>query len=153
MSKNKVNGNFMERFSAWATQFTGSSYAFVFAVLIIIVWVIVGPMFNFSDTWQLVINTGTTIITFLMVFLIQRTQNKDSMVIQLKLNELIASKMGASNRLINIEDITEDELKVLHKYYAHLSEQAKKDLDLTQTHSIEEAAELSKAKIRHKKGA
>lgn len=144
--KDKKGGNLMERFSAKATKFAGSSPAFAIALCTIVAWGISGPIFGYSDTWQLVINTGTTIITFLMVFLIQRTQNKDSMVIQLKLNELIAAKKGASNRLVNIENITEEELKVLHKYYEHLSEEAKKDLDIKTTHSIEEATELSKLK-------
>ena len=88
-----------------------------------------GPIFGFSDTWQLVINTGTTIVTFLMVFLIQRTQNKDSQAIQLKLNELVAAVRGASNRLINVEDLTEEEVRVLHKHYAKLVELAKKDIE------------------------
>ncbi len=87
---------------------------------IVVVWLVTGPLFGFSDTWQLVINTGTTIVTFLMVFLIQRSQNKDSLAVQLKLNELVAAVQGASNRLIDVEDLTEEELRALHRHYAKL---------------------------------
>ena len=98
-----------------------------------------GPLFGYSDTWQLVINTGTTIITFLMVFLIQRAQNKDSMAIQLKLNELVAAVEGASNRLIDVEDLSEEELVALHRFYGKLAGMAKNDESLTASHSVEEA--------------
>src|ERR671928_1357477 len=97
--KRNVVSEFLERFSYQATRATGTSVAFVLAVLVIVIWGVTGPIFHYSDTWQLVINTGTTIITFLMVFIIQQTQNKDSLAIQLKLNELIASDEKASNRL------------------------------------------------------
>ena len=130
---------FLERFSRTATEATGTSTAFILALLVIIVWLVTGPLFNFSDTWQLVINTGTTIVTFLMVFLIQRSQNKDAQAIHLKLNEIVAALEGASNRLIDVEDLTEDEIKTLHKYYQRLVTMAKKDIKLTQSHSIEEA--------------
>src|SRR5262249_3726571 len=100
---------------------------------------VTGPLFRFSDTWQLVINTGTTIVTFLMVFLIQRSQNKDSMAVQLKLNEIVAALQGASNRLIDVEDLAESELRMLHSHYQRLAAMAKRDLDLRQSHSIEEA--------------
>jgi low affinity Fe/Cu permease len=96
-----------DKFSHLATKYTGSSYAFLIAVLILIIWAISGPYFNYSDTWQLVINTGTTCVTFLMVFLIQQAQNKDTIAIHLKLNELIAANKYASNRLVSIEDFTE----------------------------------------------
>jgi low affinity Fe/Cu permease len=122
-----------------ATKWTGSSLAFALAVLIIVVWAVTGPMFDYSNTWQLVINTGTTIVTFLMVFLIQRGQNKDALVIQLKLNEIVAALDGASNRLINVEELSEDEVKVLHDHYRRLVELAKKDEKLTESHSIEDA--------------
>lgn len=128
------------------TSFTGSTAAFVLAVLIIILWIVTGPIFDFSDTWQLVINTGTTIVTFLMVFLIQRSQNKDSRALHLKLNELVASLKGPSNRLIDVEDLTEAELETLSKYYRKLAEMAKKEKDLSSSHSIEEATELHKKK-------
>lgn len=132
-------GLFMERFSLTATQATGTSIAFVIALLVIIVWAITGPLFGFSDTWQLVINTSTTIVTFLMVFLIQRAQNKDALAIHLKLNELVAAVEGASNRLIDVEDLTEDEIKVLHEYFRRLARMSKDDLSITQSHSVEEA--------------
>src|SRR4051794_32351967 len=105
----------LERLSEKATKCAGSSWAFGAAVVVIIVWVVTGPLFGFSDTWQLVINTGTTIVTFLMVFLIQRAQNKDTQAIQLKLNELVAALKGASNRLIDLEDWTEEEMRDLHQ--------------------------------------
>src|SRR6267143_1820722 len=130
----------LERFSYKATKATGTSTAFMIALLVILVWCITGPVFRFSDTWQLVINTGTTVITFLMVFLIQRTQNKDALAIHLKLNEIVAALEGASNRLIDVEDLTEDEILTLHKHYQTLVKMAKVDLKLTQTHSVEEAA-------------
>lgn len=129
----------LEQFSRRVTEATGTSTAFILAFLVIIVWLISGPLFNFSDTWQLVINTGTTIVTFLMVFLIQRSQNKDALAIHLKLNEIVAAVEGASNRLIDVEDLTEDEIKTLHTHYQRLVEMAKKDLELTQSHSVEEA--------------
>jgi len=137
-------GQKLERLSHGVTAWTGSSWAFAIALAIIIVWVITGPVFHFSDTWQLVINTGTTIVTFLMVFLIQRTQNKDSLAIQLKLNEIVAAIPGASNRLIDIEDLSEADLVRLHEFYCRLSEMAKKEVDLRRSHSVEEA------ELRHK---
>ena len=132
-------GQILERFSRRATEATGTSTAFILALLVIIVWIVTGPMFQFSDTWQLVINTGTTIVTFLMVFLIQRSQNKDALAIHLKLNEIVAALTGASNRLIDVEDLTEAEIKTLHTHYKALVAMAKKDLKLTQSHSVEEA--------------
>ena len=135
-------------FKAWfegasqtMTRATGSSTAFLIAIAVIIAWVITGPLFHFSDTWQLVINTGTTIITFLMVFMIQQSQNKDSLAIQLKLNELIACEERASNRLIDVEDLTQDELEVLKKFYIRLSHLAEKENDLFSSHSVDEATD------------
>jgi len=122
--------------------------AFAIACGIIVVWIISGPLFKFSDTWQLVINTGTTIVTFLMVFLIQRSQNKDALALQLKLNELVAAMQGASNRLIDVEDLSEEELKVLHSHYEKLARMAKKDAKVTESHSIEEAEERHERKQR-----
>ena len=107
-----------------------------------------GPIFGYSDTWQLVINTGTTIITFLMVFVIQQSQNKDTIAIQLKLNEIIAASPNSSNRLIDIEDLTSEELETLKKFYVKLSELAKKENNLHATHSIDEAKESHQKKIR-----
>jgi low affinity Fe/Cu permease len=129
----------LERFSAKVTAWSGSSFAFGLAVLAIVVWLVTGPIFGYSNTWQLVINTATTIVTFLMVFLVQRSQNKESRAIQLKLNELVAAIDGASNRLIDIEDLDEDELESMHRYYAKLVALARKDAKLTQSHTIEEA--------------
>ena len=136
---------FLERVSGLATRWTGTSAAFALAVLTIVVWAATGPVFHYSDTWQLVINTGTTIVTFLMVFLIQRQQNKDSLTIQLKLNELVAAARGASNRLINVEDLTEDEVKELHERYSQLAEVVKRDRKLTTPHTIEEAEKAEAA--------
>lgn len=146
--KNKFS-QLLERFSRVATQATGTSTAFLLALTVILVWIITGPLFHFSDTWQLVINTGTTIVTFLMVFLIQRSQNKDALAIHLKLNEIVAALEGASNRLIDVEDLTEEEIKTLHKHYQALVSMAKKDLKLTQSHSVEEAE--ARHNIKHRK--
>lgn len=132
--------------ATWVTQKTGSPGAFIIALSLIVIWLVSGPFFNFSDTWQLVINTGTTIITFLMVFVIQQSQNKDTAAIQLKLNELIACNEKASNRLVDIEDLTEDELKVLKKFYIRLSQSAKKDRDLHSSHSLDEATSNQQSK-------
>ncbi len=131
--------NVFEKFSNWATKFTGSSYAFIGATLIVIIWAASGPVFKYSETWQLVINTGTTIITFLMVFLIQKAQNKDSKAIQIKLNELIAANEKASNRIVDIEDLTEKELDQLHCYYEKLADFAEEDEDIHASHSIDAA--------------
>lgn len=139
MARNKKN--LFEKFANWATIATGSSAAFIIAVCTIIVWLVTGPIFNYSDTWQLIINTGTTIITFLMVFLIQKSQNKDSKAVHLKLNELLASHQGASNRMVNIEDLTEEELDQLSKFYVKLSKLAEQEDDITCTHSIDAAEE------------
>jgi low affinity Fe/Cu permease len=147
--KNKTLSQILERFSLKATQATGTSTAFIIALTIIVVWGLTGPLFHFSDTWQLVINTGTTIVTFLMVFLIQRTQNKDALAIHLKLNEIVAALEGASNRLIDVEDLTEDEIKTLHTHYGRLVEMAKRDVELTTSHSIEEAE--ARHQIKHSK--
>ena len=139
MSRQRRIGRSLEGLSSTVIRWTGSSMAFAVACGIVILWAVTGPLFGFSDTWQLVINTGTTIVTFLMVVLIQRGQNKDAMAIQLKLNELVAAVHGASNRLIDVEDLTEDELQVLHRHYSKLAKLAKKDSDMAQSHSVEEA--------------
>lgn len=143
--------NFFERFSNKATAATGSSAAFFTAISVIIVWGITGPIFKYSDTWQLIINTGTTVVTFLMVFLIQKSQNKDSKAIHLKLNELLASHQGASNRMVDIEDLTEIDLDRLHKFYVQLSTLAEKEDDLTRTHSIDAAQENHNFKLSNYK--
>src|SRR5450631_1462281 len=129
--------NLFERFAINVTKATGSTTAFVLAFVLVIIWGISGPFFHYSENWQLVINTGTTIITFLMVFLIQKAQNKDSLAIQLKLNELVAAHEFASNRLVNVENLSEEDLKVIQKYYAGLSSLTKKEESLQQSHSID----------------
>lgn len=133
-------------FSTYVIKFTGSPYAFGISLGLVIIWGVLGPVFKFSDTWQLVINTSTTIITFLMVFLIQQSQNRDTLAMQLKLNELIASNKHSSNRLVDIEDLTDDELEVLKSFYVKLATLAKKEQNLHATHSIDEAEELHEEK-------
>jgi low affinity Fe/Cu permease len=139
-----------ERIAKMCTRFAGSTAAFVLALAVILAWLITGPIFGYSDTWQLVINTGTTIITFVMVFLIQRSQNKDSQAVHLKLNELVASLQGPSNRLVNVENLSEAELQQLSLFYLQLSEMAAQEKDLSVSHSIEEANELHKKKYTGK---
>ena len=129
----------LERAARKVTAWTGSTSAFALSVSVVLVWVMTGPLFHYSDTWQLVINTGTTVITFLMVFLIQRSQNKDSLALHLKLNELVAAMAGASNRLIDVESLSERELWALHAHYETLARMAKRDIDLLSSHSVEEA--------------
>ncbi|MFI5453626.1 low affinity iron permease family protein [Pedobacter sp. UC225_61] len=148
MKKKKGNSLF-ERFANAATKFTGSSPAFIGAAAIVILWAVTGPLFDYSETWQLVINTGTTIITFLMVFLIQKAQNKDGKAIQLKLNELIAAQEHTSNRMVDIEDLTEEELDQLHKYYVKLAMLAKNETDIHCSHSIDAAEELNQEKSKN----
>jgi low affinity Fe/Cu permease len=152
MAKAKKNefGGLLERLSYQATRATGTSLAFVFALGIVLVWLVTGPLFGYSDTWQLVINTGTTIVTFLMVFLIQRAQNKDALAIHLKLNEIVAAMEGASNRLIDVEDLSEAEIVALQSYYRKLIELARTDDNLTATHSVEEAASRHGTKYKKK---
>lgn len=147
----KKSKNLFERFSNWATAATGSSAAFIIATSTVLIWAVTGPLFHYSETWQLVINTSTTIITFLMVFLIQKSQNKDSKAVHLKLNELLASHEGTSNRMVNIEDFTEEELDHLYKFYIRLSDLAEKENDLTRTHSIDAAAENQRRKSQTRK--
>ena len=140
--------NIFSRFASAVTRWTGTTPAFIAALAIIVAWVVTGPIFHYSDTWQLVINTGTTIVTFLMVFLIQRAQNKDSRAVQLKLNEIVAAIEGASNRLISVEDLSENELATLHAHYVKLAEMAKNDLSILKSHSIDEAEARHEAKHR-----
>ena len=148
-SRKKGLSKFFDKFSSKVTKVTGKPIAFILACVIIIVWAVTGPLFHFSDTWQLVINTGTTIITFLMVFVIQQSQNKDTIALQIKLNELIASSQTASNRLIDVEDLTPQELETLKKFYIQLAKLAAKETDIKATHSIEEATEIHKRKIKN----
>ena len=144
MSQRKPGGTFGRRIEALServTRWTGSTSGFAFALGVVLLWALLGPVFHFSNTWQLVINTGTTIVTFLMVFLIQRSQNKDALAIHLKLNEIVAAMEGASNRLIDSEELSENELKTLERYYAELAKLAKRDVHVTDSHSVEEARE------------
>ena len=141
-------GRWVEHFSSVATRWAGGSLAFGLACAVVLIWLATGPMFGYSNTWQLIINTGTTVVTFIMVFLIQRTQNKDSMALQLKLNELVAAMEGASNRLIDVEDLSEEELRALHSYYARLVAMSKHDARLTESHTVEEAQERHAHKRR-----
>ena len=135
-----------ERFAARAIAAAGGSRAFGTACAVVVAWALSGPFFGFSQTWQIVINTGTTIVTFLMVFLLQQTQNKDSIAIHLKLNELLASHPYASNHVIAIEELNEEELAVLRKFYAHLAELADKEGGVKRSHSIDEAAQAHSRK-------
>jgi low affinity Fe/Cu permease len=144
--ENPRAASFFEKFAVSVTKATGSTTAFILAFIVVVVWAVSGPFFHYSENWQLVINTGTTIITFLMVFLIQKGQNKDSMAIQLKLNELVAAHEFASNRLVNVENLSEEDLKVIQKYYDSLSKMTKKEESLQQTHSIDEAENMSALK-------
>jgi len=132
----------LETIAHHVTRYAGSTSAFLGAVAVIVVWLALGPVFHYSDTWQLVVNTGTTIVTFLMVFLIQRTQNKDALALQLKLNEIVAAMGGASNRLIDVEDLSETELESLRKHYRVLVEKSKRDGQRGQIHSVDETARV-----------
>src|SRR6266852_6620059 len=135
----RKGGNPLARFATLATVWTGSTPAFMAAVSVILIWLATGPIFHYSDTWQLVINTGTTIVTFLMVFLIQRAQNKEASAMQMKLNEIVAALEGASNRLISVEDLSEHELGVLHIHFQRLAEMARSESNIAESHSVEEA--------------
>ncbi len=139
--------NLFERFANWATKATGSATAFISAVFIILIWGITGPIFKYSDVWQLVINTGTTVIAFLMVFLIQKSQNKDSKAVHLKLNELIVANKYASNRMVSIENLSEKELDKLHEFYLTLTSLAEKDSDIHKSHSIDAAIKNHQRKV------
>ena len=123
-----MNGKqtFFTRFAKETSRVTGRPAAFALAAFVIVAWAATGPMFNYSDTWQLVINTGTTIITFLMVFLIQATQNRDTEALHLKLDEIIRAQKGAHNMFINLEDLDDEELMRLHEEYCKLAERARR---------------------------
>ena len=122
--------NYFQRFSTWISRMAGNPMAFITALAIIFLWAFTGPFFGFSDTWQLVINTSTTIITFLMVFLIQSTQNRDSSAVQIKLDELIRATARAHNALLDIEELSEEELYTLRKSYERLAAKARHRLEL-----------------------
>ena len=149
--KKLKRARFFDKIAQWITRKAGSPAVSLGAFVLVLLWAITGPLFGFSDTWQLVINTGTTIITFLMVFIIQQSQNKDTTAMQLKLNELIACNEKASNRLVDIEDLTEEEILVLKNFYIRLSRNAEKEMDLHSTHSLDEAEDNQKSKARKSK--
>ena len=117
--------NSFNSFAKWTARTAGHPGTFGVAVAVIVIWAITGPIFGFSDSWQLVINTGTTIVTFLMVFLIQNTQNRDSTAMQIKLDELIRAVRGAHNELVDLEDLTEEELEQMKAHYTRLAERAR----------------------------
>jgi len=121
--------NWFSHFANWTASASGRPHTFALACLIIVVWAVTGPLFGFSDTWQLVINTGTTIVTFLMVFLIQNTQNRDSRAMQLKLDELIRATEGAHNAVLDLEELTETDLERIRKLYCALAAHARTNLE------------------------
>jgi low affinity Fe/Cu permease len=125
---NHNGSSFFTRFAKGTALATGKPAAFITAALVIFVWGVTGPMFHYSDTWQLVINTGTTIVTFLMVFLIQATQNRDSAAIHVKLDELIRAVKGARNCLIDLDELTDEELARIQKHYSALAHKSKDEL-------------------------
>jgi low affinity Fe/Cu permease len=128
-ARSSRNGQaWFSRFARWTSQHTGRPGTFVAAALVILGWAVTGPVFHYSDTWQLVINTGTTIVTFLMVFLIQNTQNRDSQALHVKLDELIRAMKGASNRMIDLDHLTDEELERIRRHYAHLARKSTREL-------------------------
>ena len=122
------SSSFFNRFAKWTARAAGKPMAFFLAVIIVVFWAVTGPIFGFSDTWQLVINTGTTVVTFLMVFLMQNTQYRDSEAIQIKLDELIRVIEGAHNILLDLEELDENDLDRIKAEYERLAEKARKDL-------------------------
>jgi low affinity Fe/Cu permease len=147
-AKKQSVGRRFERFAHGISHFAGSTAAFLIALGLIVLWLLLGPVFHYSSTWQLAVNTGTTVVTFLMVFLIQRSQNKEALAVQLKLNEVVAALQGASNRLVNVEDLEEGDLEVLHKHYRSLAEMASREGDIRQSHSLDEADQRHQSKQR-----
>jgi low affinity Fe/Cu permease len=141
-------GSTLERLSGAMTAWAGSSAAFGCAAGVIVLWAALGPVFGYSNTWQLVINTGTTVVTFLMVFLIQRSQNKDALAIHVKLNELVAALEGASNRLIDVESLSEQDLRTLEQHFATLAKLAGNASHIAESHSVEEADRRHAAKFK-----
>jgi len=145
--------SFFDHFSNKATQITGSPHAFIIALAAVLIWAITGPVFGYSDTWQLIINTSTTIITFLMVFLIQQAQNKDTVALHVKLDELIASNKSASNRLVDAEDLNEEELKKLKAFYVSLRGELKNQKEIHEVRSIDHVEDEVKRVEETDKGA
>ena len=152
MDDNNPKLTLSDRFSRaaqWTSQQCGRAYTFVAAIVIIVVWAVSGPAFNYSDTWQLIINTGTTIITFLMVFLIQNTQNRDTTAIQLKLDELIRANENAQNRMMKLEDLTENQIKHLKESLAAGPLEAiREPLEAAQQGLAEASEDIETAKSR-----
>ena len=143
-NKNKINLlNTFGRFSNWVSKSTGNPEAFIIAGGIIIIWAITGPAFNFSEKWLLAINTTTTIITFLMVFIIQQSQNRETAAIQIKLNELIAANKDASNRVVGVENLAEKELAELKEFYEKMAEFMKNRKDLFSSHSVDKPDKIN----------
>jgi low affinity Fe/Cu permease len=128
-----------DRFAGAVTRLAGTPWAFAIALLSIVLWAATGPMFGFSSMWQMVVNTGTTIVTFLMVFLIQQSQNKDSLALHIKLNELLAAHEFASNRVVAVEDLDEADLERLRAFYCELAELAENQGGLKCSHSLDDA--------------
>jgi low affinity Fe/Cu permease len=147
MAQRPQHESAFERIAQGMTRWAGSTGTFLAAIAFVLMWLATGPLFGFSNTWQLVINTCTTVVTFLMVFLIQRAHNKDALAVQLKLNELVAVMQGASNRLLNCEDLSEEELVTLHRHYSRLVELARQDSSLGGSHSIDEAETRHQRKV------
>ena len=142
-----------QEFSSAATRWAGSSSVQLAAVSVFPLWLISGIFFGLEKSWHLVFEPLTSFVPFLMVFLIQRSQNKDSMAVQLKLNELVAAVHGASNRLIDIEGLSEEDLETIHRHYQGLADLAKKEIELGKSHSIEEARERHSLKLKAQRGA
>ena len=140
----KLSGrrSIFDRFAGGVARFAGSPWAFAIALATILAWAILGPFFHFSDSWQMVVNTGTTIITFLMVFLIQQSQNKDSLAVHIKLNELLAAHELASNRVVAVEDFDEADLETLRTFYCELALMAEKEGGVKKSHSLDEAKQV-----------
>ncbi|HEY0915926.1 MAG TPA: low affinity iron permease family protein [Solimonas sp.] len=152
MARHLKRIDLFDRFADGANRVFGGSVAFVAAAGAVLLWAAMGPVFGFGEKWQLTINTGTTIVTFLMVFLIQHSQNKQTEAMHLKLNELLASHHEASNHLISVEDLSEEELQTLHRFYQRLGKLAEQGGPLKQTHSLDEAGEKARAKARSSPG-
>jgi low affinity Fe/Cu permease len=131
-----------DRFAGWVARAAGTPWTFAIALGAILIWGLTGPMFGFSDRWQMVVNTGTTIVTFLMVFLIQQSQNKDSLAVHIKLNELLAAHELASNRIVAIEDLDESELATLRTFYCELAQMAEAAGGVRKSHSLDDARDV-----------
>lgn len=149
----KGKHSIFDRFAGKVTQHAGSPWAFALALFAILVWGVTGPVFHYSEAWQMVVNTGTTIVTFLMVFLIQQSQNKDSLAVHIKLNELLAAHEYASNRVVAIETLDEADLAVLRKFYCELAAVAEKDGGIKKSHSLDDAREVTARKAKVRKSA